>query len=122
MINRWSVLSALKQYLAPDEADEARLPALCAAACRELEPRIKEDADCDDIRLINAAAAIVGCKLALARINSDNGLTSFKAGDVTVSKTPQAVMEIALDEKRRAFAEALPLLRDEQFLFMQVEA
>ena len=53
MIDSWRILSALRDYYAPDGTDDELMP-LCAAAARELEIRLKSGADCSDIRLINA--------------------------------------------------------------------
>ncbi len=93
---------------------------LCSAAAAELAARMKSNADCSDIRLINAAAASVNYRLCMKRLAGDEGVTSFKAGDVTVSISPSALVEKAEKEKSEAMLLALPLLSDEQFVFRQV--
>ena len=115
MIDSWRILSALRDYYAPDGTDDELMP-LCAAAARELEIRLKSGADCSDIRLINAA----NYRLCVKRLNSDEGVTSFKAGDVTVSVSPAALAERAEKEKNTAMLLALPLLNDDEFVFRQV--
>ncbi len=119
MIDSWRILSALRDYYAPDGTDDELIP-LCAAAARELEIRLKSGADCSDIRLINAAAAAANYRLCVKRLNSDEGVTSFKAGDVTVSVSPAALAERAEKEKNTAMLLALPLLNDDEFVFRQV--
>ena len=83
-------------------------------------PRIKPGAEHSDIRLINLAAATVNYRLCVKNIHSDEGITSFKAGDVTVSISPSALVEQAEKEKAAATMAALPLLKDDGFFFGQV--
>ena len=119
MIDCISILSALKEYYSPDGTDEELAP-LCTAAAKELLPRIKPKADRSDMRLISLAAAMVNHRLCVKKMYSAEGLTSFKAGDVTVSVSPSALMEQAEKEKTRALLNALPLLNDDEFFFGQV--
>ncbi len=119
MIDCWSVLNALKEYYAPQGEDESFVP-ICEAVARELTLRVKTGADFEDIRLINAAAAMANYRLSIRNVSSADGVTSFKAGDVTVSVSSQAYIEQAEKEKTRAVLEALPLLKDDEFIFRQV--
>ena len=119
MIEVWSILDALRRNHAVEGTDEELTP-LCAAAARELERKIRDDADCTDIRLINAGAAMVFYRLCMKKAGTDDGVTSFKAGDVTVSISPSAVIERAEKEKSEAMLAALPLFKDEGFVFRQV--
>lgn len=119
LIDCWRVLSVFREYYAPAETD-AELAPLCDAVARELSARVRRDADCSDIRLINAAAAIVNHRLCMRKMNGENAVTSFKAGDVTVSISPRALLENAEKERTRAMLEAAPLLRDDEFVFRQV--
>lgn len=119
MIEVWSILDALRRNHAAEGTDEELAP-LCAAAAKELEVRVRDNADCTDIRLINAGAAIVNYRLCVRKSGMDEEVTSFKAGDVTVSISPSAVIERAEKEKSEALIEALPLLKDEGFVFRQV--
>lgn len=119
MIDRLRILAALRDYYAPEGTDD-ELMSLCTAAAKELEIRLKSGADSSDIRLINAAAAAANYRLCLKRLSSDEGVTSFKAGDVTVSVSPVALTERAEKEKNTALLLALPLLNDEEFVFRQV--
>lgn len=119
LIDSWSILDALRRNHAVEGTDEELAP-LCAAAAKELEVRMRNGADCTDIRLINAGAAIVNYRLCMRKSGADEAVTSFKAGDVTVSISPSAVMERAEKEKSEALIDALPLLKDEGFVFRQV--
>ena len=119
MIDCLSILSALKEYYSPQGTDEELAP-LCAAAAREIGPRVNPKADLSDPRLINLAAATVNYRLCVKGMHSADGLTSFKAGDVTVSVSPNALIEQAEKEKAAAMLAALPLLKDDGFFFGQV--
>ncbi len=119
MIDIWSILDALRRNHAAQGTDEELTP-LCASAAKELETRLRDDADCTDIRLVNAGAAMVNYRLCMRKSGTDEGVTSFKAGDVTVSVSPSAIIERAEKEKSEALISALPLLRDEGFVFRQV--
>lgn len=119
MIDTLSILSTLRDLYSPEESDAELVP-LCAAAAKELSPRIRQQADLSDFRLINAAAATVNYRLCLKKLNSAQGVTSFKAGDVTVSVSPSVLLERAEKEKSEALLLALPLLNDDEFVFRQV--
>ena len=119
MIDIWSILDALRRNHAAEGTDEELTP-LCAAAAKELEVRMRKDADCTDIRLINAGAAIVNYRLCVKKSATAEEVTSFKAGDVTINISPSAIIERAEKEKSEALMEVLPLLRDEGFVFRQV--
>ena len=119
LVDCWRVLSVLREYYAYSQADSELIP-ICESAARELSARVRRNADCSDIRLVNAAAAIANHRLCVKKAYSDDGVTSFKAGDVTVSVSPNALIENAEKEKTQAIIAALPLLRDDEFLFRQV--
>lgn len=119
MIDTLSILTAVREYYSPEETDGELAP-LCTAAAKELSHRIKPDADLTDSRLINAAAAQVNYRLCLRKLHSAQGMTSFKAGDVTVSVSPSVLLERAEKEKSEALLLALPLLNDDEFVFRQV--
>lgn len=119
MIDCLSILSTLREYYSAQGTDEELAP-LCTAAAKEIIPVLKPTAQHSDIRLINLAAAMVNYRLCMRSLHSADGVTSFKAGDVTVSISPSALIEQAEKEKKAATVAALPLLRDEGFFFGQV--
>ncbi len=119
LIDCWRVLSALRELYSYGETDAELIP-ICDASARELSARVKRTADCSDVRLVNAAAAMVNYRLCIKKLHSDGGVTSFKAGDVTVSISPAALAEQAEKDKTAAILAAAPLLRDDDFLFRQV--
>ncbi|MCR4614796.1 MAG: hypothetical protein K5756_01415 [Clostridiales bacterium] len=119
-MNQWSVLNALKQYTSIDDSETAQILTACRACMDELTVRLKDDADKDDARLVNAAAAIAYYRLMVKKMSAEDSVVSFKAGDVTVSKSPELVLEIAEQVRDEALKTVLPLLKDDEFLFKQV--
>lgn len=119
MIDCLSVLSVLREYYAPEGTDEEIAP-LCTMAVNELLPRVKSEKVHSDVRLINLAAAMVNYRLCIKKLKNSDGVTSFKAGDVTVTVSASALIEQAEKERNAALIAAVPLLKDEDFIFRQV--
>ena len=119
-MNEWAVLGALQEIavLQQDAAAEA-LP-LCRSALESLTSRLKPDADRADSRLIRAAAGLAYYKWTLRNASLDDGITHFKAGDVTVSRSYSAALDYAERVRDESLVDALPLLRDEAFVFRSV--
>lgn len=119
MTDSWNVLSLLKDYYAPQFSDEELLP-LCEAAASELSAITKPDTDPNDIRLVSAAAAMANYRLNAKGFYSENGISSFKAGDVAISVSGAEAIACAKADRDDAIQRALPLLRDSGFFFGQV--
>ncbi len=119
MIDCLSVLSTLRGYYAHEGTDEELAP-ICTMVINELLPRVKSKEMHSDARLVTLAAAMVNYRLCNKRLGTSDNVTSFKAGDVTVSVSSSALLENAEKEKTDALLAALPLLKDDEFLFKQV--
>ena len=99
-----------------DDAAREALP-LCAAALEQLLPRVKPGGSRHDPRLDQAAATMAFCML-LQRGGEEDGVTGFKAGDITVTKRDKGGKDRltqALECKKAAFEDARELLRDTGF-------
>ena len=90
MIDCLSVLSVLKEYYSPEGTDEQLAP-VCTLAVNELLPRVKNESVHSDARLISLAAAMANYRLCAKKVRNSDGVTSFKAGDVTVSVSAAAL-------------------------------
>ena len=119
MIDCLSVLSVLKVYYSPEGTDEQLAP-VCTLAVNELLPRVKNESVHSDARLVSLAAAMANYRLCAKKVRNSDGVTSFKAGDVTVSVSAAALMEQAEKDRKDAMLAALPLLKDDEFIFRQV--
>ncbi len=116
MICVQDVLRLVREQYPADETSNS----LCSAACLEIEKSLKEDADAGDIRVLNAAAALCHRKSVIRAAQQDDGVTSFRAGDVTVRISPSKMLENAEDSLREAMLAAAPLLRDDAFVFRRI--
>ena len=112
-MTQYSILGRLRLMVELDE--EAAMEALpaCAAAMEQLVPRLKVECR-NDPRLDQAAAAMACCML-LQRLRENDdpgeqgefdGISSFKAGDITITKQPRQTNKPETSPKDRvAWAE-----------------
>ena len=121
MINSHNVLARLRQLVTlDDEGAENALP-LCRLCLEEILSRLKEGADKDDPRIAQAAAGLAYYRKVIREATDSEGTTSFKAGDVTVTRTPAAMLEIACNVRDEAILQAAELFEDCGFVFRQVD-
>ncbi|MBQ8027526.1 MAG: hypothetical protein IJ261_05360 [Clostridia bacterium] len=120
MINSQTVLFRLRQLVTLDEEGAENALPLCQMCLEEVMSRLKPDADVTDPRIAQAAAALACYRTAFRDAADNNGATSFKAGDVTVTRTPAAILETACMIRDEAFIQAADLLTDRDFVFRQV--
>ena len=116
-MNEWNVLESLHTLLPVTDDIRAQLLPLCRAAADTLLPRLKDNADPNDPRLAQAAAGIAYYHYMLRKSAEDADMTYFKAGDVTVHRTGTPIERRACQVRDEMLLPALPLLRDEQFVF-----
>ncbi len=122
-MDAWAVLEKLRTLPVPQQTEASTLITLCRAAIDELQPRIRDDADPDDPRLLRAAAGIA-CMLYACRTADDaNDVSYFKAGDVTIRRGADDAanaLRVARELRDEGLRAALPLLRDDAFVFTSV--
>ncbi|MDR1927740.1 MAG: hypothetical protein LBQ33_03770 [Oscillospiraceae bacterium] len=115
-MTQFSVLGRLR-LLTPLDGDGAReaLP-FCAAAAAQLHAMRREETSGDDPRLDYAAACVAHYLLLLRQAGAEDGVASFKAGDITIKKQ-ELTQRLALAQRLRddALAEVSGLLRDTGF-------
>ncbi|NLA77812.1 MAG: hypothetical protein GX851_08320 [Clostridiales bacterium] len=120
MISSHSVLERLRQLTALDSEGAAEALPLCALAAIGISERARVDADLNDERLLNAAAACAFNNLTLLRTVKADDPESFKAGDITVKKNCDSNVRLASKLMESMMLEAAPLLKDTAFGFLQV--
>ena len=121
-MNQHSVLGQLRLLTQLDDQQALDALPFCAAAAEQLRPRIKPGCSRFDPRLSRAAATSALVLLLQRRDNSDDGdgIESFKAGDITVSKRGTAARErlrVAIEERDAAMRDIAELLIDTRFEF-----
>ena len=121
MITQWSVLALLRQLLPLSEEEAADALPLCLTALEQVRARLRDGISMEDGRIARAAAGIAFYTLAVRRVSVDDGVTSFKAGDVSIGRSSAQALAFARSVRDEALADASPVLRDEGFVFRQVK-
>lgn len=121
MINVWSVSQMLEDtgLLTAEEAKKAT--PFCLAACSSLTPRLRDEKNEDNPAVIMACAGIALYNYTLSASADSEDFSSFKAGDVTISKSSSASVENAEKFRDEALLSATPYLNDVDFVFEAVE-
>lgn len=120
MVSRNTVLNRLRQLVTLDEQGAENALPLCGLCLDEIKSRLRDGADENDIRVAQAAAGLAYYRLALRQAADGSNTTSFKAGDVTVTRSPGALLELATVVRDEALAQAAEIIDDKDFLFRQV--
>ena len=122
----WEVKDYLGELTDISAYKEEEILPLCRSCIKEIDSRLKPDADREDFRVIAAAAGLAYYKLALKKssLESEPSITSFKAGDVSIeqdSKTVEDFLERVKDFYDKKSADIIPLCKDESFAFNQIK-
>lgn len=122
----WEVKDYLGELTDISAYKEEEILPLCRSCIKEIDSRLKPDADREDFRVIAAAAGLAYYKLALKKssLESEPSITSFKAGDVSIeqdSKTVEDSLERAKDFYDKKSADIIPLCKDDSFAFNQIK-
>ncbi len=121
MITQWSVLSLLRQLTDITDEDEALCLQTCLSALEGVRSRLSPNADPDDVRIAEAAAGAAFYSLCVRRLGKNDGIVSFKAGDISVEKSADTSLQNAAAVRDNAFAALTPLLRDDGFFCCGVD-
>ncbi len=121
MINSHTVLARLRQLVTLDEEGAENALSLCRHCLEEILSKVRESADKNDPRIAQAAAGLAYYRTVIREAADSDGATSFKAGDVTVTRTPAAMLEIACRVRDDAILQAAELFYDSGFAFRQVD-
>lgn len=121
MINVWSVSQMLEDtgVLSPEDVKKA-MP-FCLSASARISKRLKSVKFEDEPAVINACAGIALYSYALLQCSGGENFSSFKAGDITISKSESAILESAVKFRDEALLQASEYLTDVDFVFKAVE-
>ena len=122
----WEVKDYLSELTDISAYKEEEILSLCRSCVKEIDSRLKNDADRSDYRVIAAAAGLAYYKLTLKKISADSGesITDFKAGDVSIkqeSKSYEKLLANAESFCNKKMTELIPLCRDNSFAFNQIQ-
>lgn len=125
MADAIDVLDSLQQITDLSDEEKSSAENLCSHALFFVTSRLKPGADPYDSRIVAAAAAQAFFNLCVKRASRESDeITSFKAGDLTVSKDSAQIgstLALAKELKDEAFLKLTPLLNDESFFFEKVD-
>lgn len=105
--------------------DEDEILSLCRSSLKEIEAKLRGDADRTDIRIVAAAAGLAYYKLALkqSRIDEESDITSFSAGDVSVTQnsvSKENCLKQAESFYKKTLEALAPMCQDNSFVFRQI--
>lgn len=121
MINVWSVAKLLEDTGALTEDEVKQAMPFCLSACARLSKRLRDENFCDEPAVINACAGIALYDYTLLRCSSSDDFSSFKAGDVTISRSASSSFENAVNFRDEAMVNATDFLTDVDFVFRTVD-
>ena len=121
-MTQYSILGRLRLMIELDEEGAREALPFCAAAMEQLSPQLKVECK-NDPRLNQAAAAMACCMLlqrAQGRRDDGDGISSFKAGDITVTKQQGGAskkdgLAYAEQARRAAMEDIRDLMKDTGF-------
>ena len=121
----WEVKDYLGELTDISAYKEEEILPLCRSCLKEIEAKLKPDADRNDYRIVSAAAGLACYKLLLRQSSAagEANVTSFKAGDLSIeqeNKDTEKLLSEAKDFYEKKMLEIIPLCRDDSFAFNQI--
>lgn len=123
----WEVKDYLGELTDISAYKEDEILPLCRSCIKEIESRLKPDADRSDYRVVAAAAGLAFYKLAMKKSSADSeaAVTDFKAGDVSIKQESKNNNEELLKKAESFYekktTELIPLCKDNCFAFNQIK-
>ncbi len=106
--------------IAPNDANTELLTGFCSRAAETLTVKLKSEAFSYESRVTMAAAALANWRYLQAMSISDAGISSMRAGDVTVSNKSSESINAARDFAVSAFSDAEEFFNDGEFVFSAI--
>lgn len=121
MINVWSVSKFLEDTGVLSEEEVKRAMPFCLSACANLSKRLKDVKFEDEPAVISACAGLALYNYSILQGSSTDDFSSFKAGDITISRSASSTHENAVKFRDEALLQATDYLTDVDFVFKAVE-
>lgn len=121
MINVWSVSKFLEDTGVLTEDEVKRVSPFCLAACANISKRLKDVKFEEEPAVIAACAGLAFYNYSLLQCSSAEDFSSFKAGDVTISRSASSTFESAVRFRDESLLQAVDYLTDVDFVFKAVE-
>ncbi len=126
MAYTWDVFQSLCLMIEISEEETEVAKTICEISLKEVLARVRPDVDIFDPRINSAAAAQALYSLCIKRLSCEEvtGLSSFKAGDLSVAyddKGSRRQLELAKEILAKAMENLTPLLIDNGFYVGKVD-
>ena len=125
MSNVLEAFNALKLYTDISDEEKEAAVELCTNALEDISSRLKRPDDASDRRVIAAAGAQAYYMLCIKRsAPPDDGITSFKAGDLSMTYNSQVgnqQIQLAKELLAQAMRQLAGLVEDNGFYFGKVD-
>lgn len=120
MIDAALIFNRLQEITTIDDDGAVICLPLCSDVAVEFSSKVKFEKDESNPLVIYAAATTAFYRYMLLKCLEDGGTTQFKAGDVTVTKSIDCVMQSAQKLRQDALIAATEYFCDDDFVFRQV--
>lgn len=121
MIDVIAVTSILRRFSMLTEAALADAMPTVAVTCAECTEQLRDKGFAEIPAVLEATAALCNYRLLLRSDILRDGTTAFKAGDVSATVSPSALLESAAALRDDAYLAAARYFEDTDFLFRQVQ-
>lgn len=121
MVNKDTVLQTLEDIGMISEDELSRAEPFCALTCREISERLRDISYETEPAVIMACASLAFYRYTLSQNVKGEDFSSFKAGDVTISRSASANAENAVRLRDEALSSCAQFLTDVDFAFKAVE-
>ena len=109
------ICAVLKENAAFEAILPEQMLPVCGRVLESLRPRLREDAEETDVRLLRLAAALARFELFSLLLGESERFASYKAGDITIQKDIQKELRFEQQLRDEALAAAAPILKDGGF-------
>lgn len=120
MIDVIAVTEILRRFSMLEESALADALPTVAVTCAECTEKLRDEAFAENPAVLEATAALCNYRLLLRSDTLRDGTTAFKAGDVSATVSPAALLETAVRLRDETYAAAARYFNDTDFLFRQV--
>lgn len=120
MIDVIAVTEILRRFYVLEESALADALPTVAVVCAECTDKLRSAAFAKQPAVLEATAALCNYRLLLRSETLRDGTVAFKAGDVSTTVSPAALLETAVRLRDETYSAAAQYFNDTDFLFRQV--
>lgn len=115
MISVSDVYSVLCTYETSKGYTSEELFPCCERGLRWVKERLKDGVDENDPLIAVTAAAIANFYFYIRRLSDIDSFENYRVGDMTIGRSPEKELRLAMEKRSFAIAEASSILKDGGF-------